>query len=622
MEEHQAFRSWSVVLVIMLAAWCGNSLDAFAQKTTKPAAADPAAVSPAANAAKLSIEQEQALALIRQLASELKSEADKSSAALIQAQAADVLWKFNEIEARSLFRLAFDSANQPIPETSTIDKDEKTRHLKLLQQQASVVQSILTLFSKHDQASAETWLESLKKDKRSTNQDSPAQFSQDRGEFLAQVALQEVRSNSEESLKFALLSLSAPEIPAAVGQVIIVLKNIDRAKGDILFEATLAALRRNVYSAGTILTYLSNYLFFSNGTLFDRSDAAHAARLIDYLVDVSSAELARWQQLRENNRTMPDSAAFLLNFLGFRGLGILKVNAPEKFFQVQSVFNELSIGLNQQQRDTFNQLTASHLSGTSDAGSDLDAALQKVESEKNPVVRDDMRRTLALRIMRDNPEQALSIASRIDDSVLKAQTEDDINLILASHIPRGAYVEARRVFAKFHDQSLRDKCLIELAARTYSISHNREESLALFGEAYDIALKIERAADRAEVLLLLAEKVNSLDPERTYEFLSAAIKAVNQAKDEAVSTEHPSRRGFRTMSFTMFGSLQLSPGNHATLDSLSFNEVAPLICSDYFRARNLGDDIQHKITRARYLLALARNTLDSLENKARLNTVH
>jgi hypothetical protein len=617
MEGRQAVRSWSRVLVVIFAAWWGSSSDAFAQQAAKPAEAPavaPSVVSPAANDARLSIEQEQALALIRQLVSELKSEADKSSAALIQARAADVLWKFDEVEARSLFRLAFDSANQPIPETSTIDKDEKARHLKLLQQQATAVRNILTLFGRHDHAAAEAWLDSLK-EKPSTKPDKPNQLSQDRAEFLAQLALQEVKTNPAEAQKLALLSLNAPEVPAAVGQVLVALKNLDRAKGNVLFEATVAALRMNFNGAPVILSTLSNYLFFSNGALFESADAPRAAMFMDYLVDAANTQLARWQAQKANNSSMTDSAASLLNFLAFRGLTILKVNAPDKLYRVQPVFNELSAQLNEQQLANLNQLSAARSPTSSDAANDVDDALQKAEREKDPVARDDLRRSLAIRVMREDPEKALSIAGRIDDLTLRAITEDDVNLVASAQIPRGAYVEARRIFSRFHDQNLRAKCLTELAARTYSISNNRNQAIELFSEAYEIALKGDRTADRADVLLLLVEKVASLDPERSFEFLSAAITATNQAKEDSTSASPAARRVPRIIRFTMVGGLELTTGKHATLDGLSFENLGPTLRRDYYRARNLGDNIQNKMIRAKYLLALALSTLDPGEKK-------
>lgn len=612
MEGCQAVRWWSTVLVVIFAAWWASPSDAFAQQKAKPAEA-PAVDSPAAKEARLSIEQEQALALIRQLARELKSEAEKPSAALIQAQAADVLWKFDESEARSLFRFAFDSANQPIPETSTIEKDEKARHLKLLQQQVTAVRNILTLFGKHDHAAAEAWLDSLK-EKQSTKSDKQNQLSQDRAEFLAQLALQEVKTNPEGAQKLALLSLNGPEVPAAVGQVLVALKNLDKPKGNVLFEATVAALRMNFNAAPITLSALSNYLFFSNGTLYETADAPRAALFMDYFVDAANAQLARWQAQKANDSSVTDSAATLLNFLAFRGLAILKVNAPDKFYRVQPVFDELSAQLNEQQRANLAGLSAARSPTSSDAAN-VDDALQKAESEKDPVLRDELRRSLAIRVMREDPEKALSIAGRIDDLTLRAVTEDDVNLVVSAQIPRGAYVEARRIFSKFHDQNLRAKCLTELAARTYSISNNRNQAIELFSEAYEIALKGDRTADRADVLLLLVEKVASLDPERSFEFLSAAITATNQIKEDPTSSGPSARRESRIVSFTMVGGLELTAGKHATVDGLSFENLGPTLRRDYYRARNLGDNIQNKMIRAKYLLALALSTLDPGEKK-------
>ena len=65
----------------------------------------------------------------------------------------------------------------------------------------------------------------------------------------------------------------------------------------------------------------------------------------------------------------------------------------------------------------------------------------------------------------------------------------------------------------------------------------------------------------------------------------------------------------------MVGGLELTAGKHATLDGLSFENLGPTLRRDYYRARNLGDNIQNKMIRAKYLLALALSTLDPGEKK-------
>jgi len=60
----------------------------------------------------------------------------------------------------------------------------------------------------------------------------------------------------------------------------------------------------------------------------------------------------------------------------------------------------------------------------------------------------------------------------------------------------------------------------------------------------------------------------------------------------------------------MVGGAELTTGEHATIDSLAFAALKSLGKEDYFRARSMGDDIQNKLIRSRYLLALARGVLN------------
>ena len=61
---------------------------------------------------------------------------------------------------------------------------------------------------------------------------------------------------------------------------------------------------------------------------------------------------------------------------------------------------------------------------------------------------------------------------------------------------------------------------------------------------------------------------------------------------------------------TMVGGAELTTGVHATLDSLNFSRMAELVRTDYFRSRNLGDNLQNKILRGRYLITLAQSFLN------------
>jgi hypothetical protein len=562
----------------------------------------------------LSLEQQMALSLLRQVAGELKGEADKPAATLIQAQIADTLWKFEESEARSLFRLAFDTAKQTIPETSVVDKEARDRHLDAVRRQASTIKEITRLFGTHDRSAAEQWLESLNKE-QTTKEGSTNKISRERAEFLIQLAIQQAKTNPAEAQKLGFLAIAGDEIPSAVGQLLFSLKAVDPIRSDVLFRAAIASLRRIGSFGGATLSILSNYLFFSDGRLFSSTSTPEAQMFIDFLIEAANNQVAILQAARANKAPPPESGTHLTNFLSIRGLAIVARNGPDRLPILQSLFNELYSALNQQQLDDLRLLSnglrqQDAMEARSEGG--LDAQIQQAEHEKDPVVRDYLWRSLAIGMMRGDPDRAFSIAARIDDKPMREQTQDDINLVVAGETVRNAsYEETRKVALKFNDTNLRSKTLAELADRVLRFTKNRERASELLTEAYEVAAKGEPTADRAAITLLLAQKFARFDLERSFGLLEAAIKTINQTQiTSAPSTVFSPGPRIRIFSITMVGGAELATGVHATLDSLNFRGLGELVRTDYFRARNMGDNLQNRIVRARYLITLAQSFLD------------
>src|SRR5712671_2706046 len=335
------------ILVLLAGTLCAAASNSFAQqaKPTKPST--PQTSQPANS--KLSLEQELALSLIRRLADEVKGEADKPGAALIQAQAADTLWEFDEPAARRLFRLAFDTVDSPAPEASVIDKDAKTKLAEFARRQASVLKEIIVMVGKRDQVTAERWLDSMKKEE-TTKETGSLQLSQERAEFLAQLASQLAMTNPAEAEKLGLMSLGGNEVPSAFGPLLFALRSSDSARSDALFRAAIAALRRTATPGRSTLSALSNYLFvLVNGNLFQIADAPTARLFTDYLLEAATIQAALTREALSNRSPMPETAVNLTNFLALKGLDIIGVNAPDKVTLLQSLLTELSSALNQQQ---------------------------------------------------------------------------------------------------------------------------------------------------------------------------------------------------------------------------------------------------------------------------------
>jgi hypothetical protein len=600
------------IVVVSLALLCvAPASEALAQTPTGTAQRDSKAATP--GPAKLSLEQELSLSLLRTVADELKSESDKPAVALLQAEAADTLWQFDESAARTLFRIAFDAARAEALE-SAIDKEARTKQVDLARRQAFTLRQILVMVGQHDGQTAQRWLASLNED-RSTKETVVNQSSQQNAEFLAYLAVQLVKTNPDEAQRLGFLSLNAPEVPSAFARLLIAFKNVDWKKGDDLFRAAIAAMRRGVSPGGSTLSVLSNYLFFNDGRLYSSSDAPTAGLFVDYLLESASAQARLTRDAREVKTAMPDSAVGLTTFLALRGLDIVSRNAPQKLILLQSIFKELSAALSQQQIDDLALATTGlrqyeAMESRSEGG--LDADIQRAEREKDVVVRDQLWRRLAVGMMRGDPDRARSFADRIDDKALREQTQDDVNLVVAGDALRGAgYEEARKAALKFNDTNLRAKTLAEVAD-VWIRSKKGERAGEILSEAYEIAAKGEPSADRAAITLLLAQKFAKFDPERSFSLLDAAIKVINQVQIAGIPPPPLVRRGPRSgvLTITVVGGAELTTGVHATLDSLNFSRMALLLRTDYFRSRNLGDNLQNKILRGRYLITLAQSFLN------------
>lgn len=600
----------TVVLSLSLCATAAS--DSLGQTPPRTTQTDPKVATP--GPAKLTLEQELSLSLLRSVADELKSEADKPAVALLQAEAADTLWQFDELAARSLFRIAFDTARTEPGELSATDNEARTKQIDLARQRAFTLREIIVMVGQRDRQTAERWLASLNEDK-SSKETATSQTSQQNADFLAYLAIQMVKTNPDEAARLGFLSLNSREVPSVFGQLLIALKRIDLQKSDALFRAAIAAMRRNVAPGGSTLAVLSNYLFLNDGKAYSSSDAPNAGLFVDYLLEYASVQARLIQDAREIKTAMPESAVRLTNFLTLRGLAIVNRNAPQKLVLLQSIFKELSSALSQQQIDELALMTTGlrqqeAMESRGEGG--IDEGIQRAEHEKDVVVRDQLWRRLALGIMRGDPERARSFADRIDEKPLREQTQDDVNLTVAGDALRGeGYEEARKVALKLNDTNLRAKTLAEVAD-AWIRSRNRERASEILSEAYEMVGKGEPSADRAAITLLLAQKFAKFDSERSFSLLEAAIKIINQVQIAGPSPPPLVTRGPRSGVFTitMVGSSELTTGVHATLGSLNFSGVAGLLKTDYFRSRNLGDSIQNKILRGRCLITLAQSFLN------------
>src|SRR6185369_13534495 len=101
-------------------------------------------------------QQQELIGRLVSIANELKGEADRSAAALLQSEVADVLWRFDQPSARSIFRLAFDNVRQDITNNSSSSEATSAKD-SLIQsrQRTSAIRVILKRYGLHDRKGAD-----------------------------------------------------------------------------------------------------------------------------------------------------------------------------------------------------------------------------------------------------------------------------------------------------------------------------------------------------------------------------------------------------------------------------------------------------------------------------------
>jgi hypothetical protein len=272
---------------------------------------------------------------------------------------------------------------------------------------------------------------------------------------------------------------------------------------------------------------------------------------------------------------------------------------------------DIASQMNQQQRQETEAFTSTKLQNAilGDENTDIDSQIKLAEEEQDPLARDHMLRGIVIDLSRGNAERAFSVASRIKDADLRAQTEDDINLILLSAKLRSKSLEdGYRIAVKINDTNLRAKMLADLASGVLSDSKDAVRANELLSEAYVTASKGENTPDKLEALLIITNRFVTLDPMRAFETLSAAVKIANQLGDDSMTPAKP-LRGVAVI--TVINGREVRTGVRLPLESIEFDKVGMLAKRDFTQIKLLGDKLQNKLLRGKFLVAMASAVLRS-----------
>ncbi len=571
-------------------------------------------VTPTANT-RVAGNQDEIIGRLLGIVNELKNESDKTTASLLQAEIADILWKFDEAAARSIFRLAFDAARKISTDDSSKDPKARSEAASQSRRRAAAIKTILKQYGFHDKKGAEVWLqefESELKDDR-TAPSTGKTISQQQAELVADLAVGLVSQDPKEAQQLGLLSLSAEDIPSAFGRLLMALRGQNKALSDVLYRQAILVMRTSGFNYNSAVVSLTNYEFFSDGRPFPDASSADVDLMTQYFADAASMQATR---ARSGNAHTSDEQALMGQFYGFlisRAMAIVARNSPDKVALLQSNVSELAQGISvdqRQQADTLASLADQRTALLNGNDGDIESRIHRAEQEKNSSTRNFLLRNLVIQLMRRDPEQALEVTKKIDDVDLRAQAEDDVYLVLLQNAFRGAsYDEAKRLALRLNDINRRAQWLAQVATQVSSRTKDRAEAIDLLSDAYSIAAKGDNTAAKLEVLLSIAKEFVLLDRERGFDILSEAAETANRLKKPEPKTNTFSGPMLKVITMTVVNGKEVSTDDTVTLDSIDFNQITPFTERDYLRTSLVGDNLKDRSLRAKYFIALARSVL-------------
>ncbi|HET8781734.1 MAG TPA: hypothetical protein VFM63_04930 [Pyrinomonadaceae bacterium] len=550
---------------------------------------------------EFSVNQQDALDLLKTLALSLKSEQDKIGAGTVQARIASELWSFDEPFARETFRWAFDGISQ-----TTANDLPKEKQANFIKRQATAVKDVLQAFGVHDSKQAAAWLKAFETARVSNTSAKP---DSSRPDLFMQIAAQLAQTDPEQAARLGLAALSGDHIPEGFGTLLFTLGRSRRELSDELFRAAIATMRRNNYAYDPAILIVANYLFTSGGELQPIRSVTDAELLANYYVD------GAWKQSGGDGNPVSASSASFYSTLELRAVPIVSRYAPARLPELRGQMTRIASGLNSEQAQRTELLRASQQqqAAASRTGQSLDERIQRAEKEKDPQVRDALFAGIAYALMRQDLDHALTIAKKIEDEKMRASTEDDAYLIKMQQLlwSADALAEAHKLSAKFSSPVFRAKILVQLASRVWSKNKDQAQAMELLSEALNATLKAEDIPDKLLAQLQIVEQFAKFESVRAFEVLGTAIATMNRLKiePESVTTATAKPPLLRMKTFTVVNGVEMTTANEATLASIDFREVRSLVPNDYIQAKLLASKLEQQVQRANYLTAVAASVL-------------
>ena len=480
---------------------------------------------------KAKARQQQAASLLLSLATDARSFKDLTLRARSLASIADLLWDLDRDQARVLFTKAWDA-------TDAAERENVAA--------VNLREEVLRLAARHDRALAETFLESLKTDKKEeqaeVSQNSLWAPSEDLAKRLA-LAQNLLRAGDiKRALEFAEPALSTPTISAL--RFLTQLREHDAAAADRFYASMLSRVPSGPKEANAI-SLLSSYLFTPHMYVMFTEDGGAETSWMETTLPAINAD----PQLRLNffqtaagvllqpvqpSEKNENPGALVIRFMvSQRLLPLFEQYAPSSL--TASLRSQLPIlreliGSNVQSAE--NEWLRKGLGPQNDEFKEREKSiLDQIDRAKSSAERDDLYLKLAILALENDKLIARDYAEKIDDSNMRKQVIAWVDWAIALRAVEHKNFEVALTLARRGELTHIQRVWILTQVAGSLAKTDRDKALTVINDAIREVERIDNSdADRPRGLFAIANALKGVDDTRAWEIAFDAVKAGNSAE--------------------------------------------------------------------------------------------
>ena len=486
-----------------------------------------------------------AVSLVISLATEARSYSDLALRPRVLARAADVLWDADNVNARALFKRAWEEAEKGDAEEVTINTKDKPPAMVVAMRRMSgrdLRFEVLSVMAKRDTALFEEYFAKLKSENDSSKKETKDTAPSNDGWSVPEVVSKRLQvasmllkeGQTDKALEFArpvLTNVSMHTIDflsdlrkknaAAADGVFLTLLN--RAETDPASDAnTVSGLSSYVFTPGLYVTFTSQ-----GGSRWTQPDeppvppANFPPTLRGKFFQVAASILLR--PLLPSDVEARTTRSNVIKRL----LPLFEQHAPDTATALRTQMQELSN--NSRDMGMNNPMLTQGISPEPSADDVLEQMQSRLDRSRTPRERDQIYASTASALLAQGDERARDIADKIEDVERRTEIRQLIDFEFVQRaIKRKATSEAVRL-AQTGKLSNTQRASVYIDVARLLLNSDRQGAVQLLEEAVREVNRIEgNKPDRALLLVGIANQFMGVDRVRAWEIMGEVVKESNR----------------------------------------------------------------------------------------------